>query len=467
MAFLHGVETIEVNEGSQPISLVRTSIIGLVGIAPKGMPNELKVISSPRQAVEIFGKELPGFTIPQALSAAFNQGASRVIVINVFDQTTMSTDVTAESKTITSGKAKLTTAAVNTPVVTNAGGTTTFVEGTDYSIDAFGNLVVLNYTSIPEGSTILITYKKLNIAAVTDSFLVGSLTNGVRTGFKKFKEAVSLFGYGPKILICPTFCENDAVAAEMIVQADELRAISLIDAPEGTQTSVAIVGRGPAGTLAGFQTSNKRTFLCTPYLKAYDEATDSQQNRPYSQFFAGVISANENYWESPSNKEVKGITGVERVITAAINDANSEANQLNEVGIATVFTAFGTGFRTWGNRNASFPSNVSSDSFLAVQRVKDILHESVENAMLTHIDKPINQALIDTIRESVNSFIRTLISKGALMQGSKCVYVPADNPATEIAQGRLVFEIQFAAPTPAERITFKSRLDISLLSQLV
>lgn len=465
MAFLHGVETIEVTEGSQPIQLVRTSVIGLVGIAPKGATNELTVISSQRQAVETFGKELPGFTIPQALKAALDQGASRVIVINTFDDATMTTAVVDESLTITGGKATLSAAPVNTPVVTNAGGTTTFVAGLDYEIDAFGKLNVLNFTNIPEGSTILVDFSKLNIAAVTDASLIGGITAGVRTGFELFKESISLFGYSPKILICPTFCENAAVAAQMIVSADYLRAINIIDAPQGTAVSVAIAGRGPSGTLAGFQTSNKRTFLWYSYVKAYDEATDAQQLRPGSQYVAGIISANENYWESPSNTEIKSITGVEKVLTAAINDANSEVNQLNEVGVSSIFTAFGTGFRTWGNRNASFPSNSQADSFLPVQRVKDILSESLEMAMLPFIDRPINQALIDTIRESCNSFIRSLIGRGALIEGSKCLYIPADNSAVDIAAGKLTFEIQFATSTPAERITFKSFLDVSLLGQ--
>jgi len=39
--------------------------------------------------------------------------------------------------------------------------------------------------------------------------------------------------------------------------------------------------------------------------------------------------------------------------------------------------------------------------------------------MLQFIDMPINTALIDGITESVNSFMRTLISRGALIDG-KC-----------------------------------------------
>ena len=464
MGFLHGVETIEVKESGQTIRLVRTSVIGLVGIAPLGNTNELMIISSEREGVEKLGSQIPGFSIPKALASIFAQGPARVMVVNVFDSTTMTLPVTAESLVILNGKVTLGFAPVGgDPVITDQAGAVTFTAGTDYEIDAFGNLVVLNFTSIAEGSTILATYKKIDPTTVTDVAVSGSIVNGNRTGFKKFGEAYNLFGYAPKILICPEYCERQSVAAELIVAADSLRAVAIIDAANTASVPDAITGRGPAGTLAGFKTSNRRTILCFPYLKAYDPATDSIENRPFSSFLAGVMSANPNYWESPSNKEIKGITGASQTITAGISDQNSDANQLNEAGIVTLFASFGTGTRTWGNRNASFPTSTTMDNFIPIQRVKDILHESLELAQLNNIDKPITQALVDTIRQSGQAFMNTLIGRGALMQGSKVSFYDADNPASQVAAGHLCFDIEFAGPTPAERITFKSRLNAALL----
>ena len=67
--------------------------------------------------------------------------------------------------------------------------------------------------------------------------------------------------------------------------------------------------------------------------------------------------------------------------------------------------------------------------------------------------------------QSVNAFIRTLISRGALIDG-KCTYDPTKNPPTEIALGHLTFDLEFMPPTPAERITFESFINIELLKQL-
>lgn len=464
--FLHGVETIEVQSGARPITVVKSAVIGIVGIAPIGAINTPTVVLNETNAAQ-FGAQVPGFNIPQALNAIFAQGAGTAIVVNVFDPETMTAAVTAETQTITNGKAKTAFAPIGAITLTNSAGSTTFVVDEDYTIDAYGNIVVIDFTAIPEGSTVKATYDKLDASTVTAAAIIGAIDgSGNRSGFKCFEEAYTLFGYTPKIFISPSYCELSGVAAEMIVQAERFRAMSIIDAPEGELPADVISGRGPSGTLAGFQTASKNVILAYPYVKIYDAVSDSNVNVPYSQYLAGVIAATDNaegYWVSPSNHEIKGIIGMERPITAQINNPQTEANQLNEAGITTVFNSFGTGIRVWGNRSGAFPGVTTPDNFIPVQRVKTILHESVEYSMLQFIDRPINQALIDSIRESVNAFIRVLIGRGAIVDGG-CSYDPGKNPPVELAAGHLTFDITFMPPTPAERITFESFIDINLLN---
>ena len=95
----------------------------------------------------------------------------------------------------------------------------------------------------------------------------------------------------------------------------------------------------------------------------------------------------------------------------------------------------------------------------------DIIEESVELAMLQFIDQPISNALIAAILACVNSFIRQLIQRGALVAGAAS-FDPAENPPTQIAAGQLVFDIDVMPPPPAERLTFQTFIDISLLQQL-
>lgn len=408
--FLHGVETIIIEKGPRPITGVKTAVIGLVGTAPiqsvsstDRTINQPIVIRNPVDAAKYFGANTTGYTIPAALDAIFDQGNGPIcIVVNVFD-----------------------------PAVHATSGT-------------------------PDPSKVIAA----DIIGEVD-------TDGNSSGLQALIGTYNLFGYVAKMLIAPGYCTQNAVATEMIAVADKLRAMALIDAPVGTTVNEAIAGRGASGTI-NFNTSNKRAVLCYPHVKRYDTATDAEVLEPLSQRLAGVIAARDvekGYWWSPSNAEIKGIVGMELPITALINDSTTEANALNEAGIVTLFNSFGTGIRTWGNRSAAFPTNTSPENFINVQRTADILHESIEYNMLQYIDRPINQALIDTIRESVNGFIRTLVMRGALIDG-KCVYDPAKNPTTEIAAGHLTFDLEFMPPTPAERITFESYINIELLKAL-
>lgn len=466
--YLHGVETIETLIGARPVQVVKSAVIGLVGIAPAGAKNAITLVQSSQDAVQ-FGDQLPGFSIPQALDAILDQGAGTVIVVNVFDAATMTSTVTGESKTVTSGKFKTTKAPLSDLVVKKSDNSVTYVAGEDFQIDAYGNATVLDAASMPDATTLTISYKALDSATVTASAINGTIDSGTgaRTGMKCFELSYNTFGFVPRIIIAPGYSSLNAVATEMIAVAEKYRAHALIDAPAGITPAAAIAGRGPSGSI-NFNTSSKRAVLCYPMLKAYSPAIDDNENRPYSQFLAGVIAATDladGYWFSPSNREIKGITGVERAISAAVNDASTEANLLNEKGIVTVFNSYGTGVRTWGNRSAAFPTSTHPSNFIAVQRTADIMYESLELAMLQFIDQPINNATIDAIKETVNSFIRTLIMRGALVDG-RCVFYKDKNPATELAAGHLVFDIEFMPPTPAERITLNAFIDINLLKSL-
>lgn len=466
--YLHGVETIELNNGPRPISVVKSAVIGLVGISPYGPTQELTLVQSQADAAQ-FGALVPGYSIARALESIQKQGAGTVIVVNVFDETEHTIPVVDEAHTVTNGQFVLDQYPCTNLTVEVKDDNGDPIPAANWSLDQFGVFKMVPGGTISEGDNITVSYKWLDTSSVGASDIIGAINNitNERTGSKLFQECFQTFGFTPRLFIAPEYSDINAVATELIAMADEYRGHCILDAPVGKTPAQAIAGRGPSGTF-NFNTSSKRAILCYPMLKAYSPASDSDITVPYSSFMAGVIAATDNldgYWFSPSNREIKGIAGVERTITAAVNNANTEANLLNEKGIVTVFNSFGTGIRTWGNRAASFPTSTAPSNFISVQRTADVLHESVELAMLQFIDKPISDALIDSIRDSVNGFMNVLIQRGAIIDGT-CTYDPAKNPPVEIAAGHIVFDITFMPPTPAERITFQSYIDINLLAQL-
>jgi hypothetical protein len=413
--YLHGIETIELLKGSVPIREVKSAVVFLVGTAPiqdtipAGMSSDSwynQVVNQPililnkEDAIKYFGNPTPNYTIPYALNSIFDHGGTTCIVINVFDPRVHTTD------------------------------------------------------------------NKPDVSKVQASDIIGGIdsSTGQRKGLEIIDELYSRFGFTAKLILAPVFCESPSVATAMISKAETKRALALIDAPVGMTVPQVINARGSGGQL---NTSSYRAVICYPHVKVYDTATNSERLEPLSQRLAGVIAKTDHddgYWFSPSNREILGITGIERPITASINDPNTEANLLNENGILTVFNSFGTGYRIWGNRTSAFPTYTDPKNFINVRRTADIIAESIEYATLQFLDKPITVA-IDGVLSMVNAFIRTMIGRGALVDG-KCYFLKDKNPSDQLAMGHLTFTYEIMPPTPAERITFEQVINIDLLKKL-
>ncbi len=495
-SFLHGIEVIEVGSGPVPVTVVKSAVIGLVGTAPSWAvqaPATAPAVNAPTLvssslAAANFGPLVRGYTIPYALVAIQNQGAGQVIVVNVFDPTRHFTSVAATFPFNAQGAINLGHMGVSSVLVTSDPAGTTYAAETDYTLDAVNGVITIIPTTsgghIASGATVLVSFNYADPTKVQDSDIIGAVSGGVYTGIQALLTTFGTMGFFAKILIAPGYSQSADVATAEVALATQIRAVALIDSPPSMPVASAISNRGTPGN--AFNTSSKRAILCYPQESFYDTgiiptgvtlgATGapvmSQFNAlavgPYSSWVAGSIAAQDlanGYWWSPSNVEIEGILGPDVQLYASAIDANSDVNNLNSNGIVTVFNAFGTGFRVWGNRSSAYPSSTAPDNFISVRRTMDVIEESVELAMLQFIDQPISNALITAILASVNSFLRSLIQRGALVAGSAS-YDPAANPPAQISAGQLVFDIDVMPPPPAERLTFQTFIDISLLQQL-
>ena len=568
-SFLHGVEVLEVATGPAPITVVKSSVIGLVGTAPCwALPAGAAVpaINTPTlvgsaQAAAQFGPVVQGYTIPYALNAILAQGAGQAIVVNVFDNTRHTTDLVASQTFSAAGAINLghmgvthvavmptTTTAVTgeahtfggTPatiqavhgnlqgssiVLTSNPAGTTYVQGTDYLVDARTGLitrvsggaigataaVLANYSyysgtpysaqtdyaldpvngmltllaggAIAPTATVVVSFSYADPSKVLDSDIIGNVSGSGYSGLQALLTTYGTMGFFAKLLIAPGYSQNSDIATSMVATAGTLRGMALIDAPANTPAATAIANRGVAGN--AFDTSSTRAILCYPQETFFDTGlvptgntlngtapVQSPANRiavgPYSQWVAGSIASKDlqkGYWWSPSNTQANGILGPDVTLYASLLDAASDVNNLNAAGILTVFNAFGTGLRVWGNRSAGYPTITTPDNFISVRRTMDVIEESVQLAMLQFIDQPISNALITAILASVNAFIRTLIQRGALVAGVAS-YNPAENPPNQIAAGQLVFDIDVMPPPPAERLSFNVYIDSTLLTTL-
>ncbi|UYA59899.1 Phage tail sheath monomer GpFI [Pectobacterium sp. F1-1] len=467
--YLHGVETIEVETGARPVKTVKSAVIGLIGTAPQGAVNDVTLCLSEKDAAQ-FGSQFGGYTIPQALDAIYDHGAGTVLVINVLDPVKHKSSVNAEKVIFdkATGTAQLANRVVAKLVLTAAEGSQPFVEGQDYTLDAQTGVLKNLGKNIDAAAVVSAFYDFADVTKVTAADIIGSINAaGKRTGMKLLNDTYNLYGFFAKILISPVFCTQNSVTTELIALADKLGAIAYIDAPIGTTFAQALSGRGPEGTI-NFNTSSERARLCYPHVKVYDAETNSERLEPLSARAAGLrakVDLEKGFWWSSSNQEIKGITGVERQLSAMIDDPQSEVNLLNEQGISTIFNSYGSGLRLWGNRTAAWPTVTHMKNFENVRRTGDVINESIRYFSQQYIDMPINQALIDALVESVNAYGRKLIGDGALL-GFKCWFDAARNEQTELAAGHLLLNYKFTPPPPLERLTFETEITSEYLVTL-
>lgn len=257
-------------------------------------------------------------------------------------------------------------------------------------------------------------------------------------------EGYSRFGADAKIIIAPGY-ERPAVSAGLVNTAAKLKAIAYISAPKGTGLSQAIEGRGPLGKI-NFQTASDRAQLFFPHVVGL---LGLENLATHAAGLRMKTDVEKGYWWSISNQELLGVTGLEIGLTARGDDPQSETNRLNEKGITTVFNSYGSGFRMWGNRLACFPSVSHIKNFEVAQRTGDVIDESLRRYALQYIDRPIDEALIDSLLEGYRTYLGTLKS----IVGSS-VSLDYDYDLTDaFSKGQVPLVYDYTPKLPAERIT--------------
>lgn len=469
----------------------------LVQLAPQYKQlNQMVLVNGSADAAG-FGPRVRGYTIPYALRAIQLQGAGQVIVVNVFDRNAHVVTVTDEDNDLPgTGVQKVFVGHMGISNVKVTGS----VAGIDFRVDTVNGVIYkVSGGNISDGATLVVSYQYADPAnagtGVVRNDVIG-VAGPPQTGFELLPFASSQLGFGPKILISPGFSQADDVATQMRAIATRVRGIAIIDTPGGlnpigggasspavakdvtvVQTaSVADAIADRADLTTAFSAADQRAVLLYPNLMFTDGGVDplgddvmNPTDGPYSAWWAGACAANDlrrGYWDSPSNIVLLGPLGPDVPFVMSATDPTSDSNNLNAAGVVTTFTSFATGLRVWGNRNSAFPSTTDPAVFISVRRTLDVIEDSLEIFSLQFLDRPISNALIISILQSVNGFVRLLIQRGALVPGSKVTYDPNNNPPVQLTAGQIVFDIDLMPPPPAERITYNFHVNVELLANI-
>ncbi|MDP8172607.1 phage tail sheath subtilisin-like domain-containing protein [Pasteurella skyensis] len=457
-AFHHGSETIRKKGGTSPVKQADGAIIGIVGTAPIGDVNKLKLCMVEKDFAQ-FGDVLDrGYTLCDALDILGRYQAGQVYVINVLDPARHRTTVTNEILTIDRDTKITRTKQAGLIELSINNESDTLVEGTDYYVNLLTGEI--RFANLYENVTA--TYSYADPTKVTEADIRGGVDTqtGERKGFEMLQGGFNLFGSDAKVLLCPEFDKTQTMASSLETLAEQLHAVAYVQAPKGTTLAQAIIGRGPEGTI-NFKTSSDRVQLFFPHVVGERNTLESLAT--HGGGLRMLTDVDFGYYFSISNRQLRGVIGVEIPLTARIDDQQSETNRLNAVGITTVFNSFGTGFRMWGNRNSSFPTNTHIINFETVQRTADLIDESIRQAELKYMDIPVDDALIDSLIDDVDIYMSTLKS----IVGYDVHLDHSYNLVDAFSKGQVPLEYDFTPKIPAERITNTSVVTRKYLANLV
>ncbi|SPL65339.1 phage tail sheath subtilisin-like domain-containing protein [Ochrobactrum soli] len=454
--YLHGVETVEQNNGPRPVETIDTGIIGLIGTAPDAS-DDLWPLDT---VVPIYGAngEVEGLgaagTLKDAIDGIFDQ-ASRVsqtiLVVRVEPganiNETMSNII--GNSTTYKGMHALRTAQSEhglKPKLLIAPGFTS-----SRPTDGIATISVTEggtgYTSAP---TVTITG---GAGSGAEAVATINSTTGVvdeivitKPGFGyTAAPTITLTGGGATEAATATATVGtvaNPVTVELLTLANRFRA-GVIKDSTATNTSAAIQDRLDYDT--------DRLLIVEPMVKVFKDA--AAVNEPASARVAGLqarVDYSEGFWVSPSNHVVEGIVGISRPIDHSITDPAAESQLLNKNAIAAIVRAPSGGFKLWGSR---VPSSDSLKNFWSVRRAHDTIIDSVEIASEAFIDKPFSLQNLTDIAETVNSALRRWAAMGATLGGR--VWLDSSlNTKETWASGHLYISYDAEAPAPIEHITF-------------
>jgi len=490
--FLHGVEVVEIDDGSRPIRTVKSSVIGLIGTAPNSAPAVLAslytgvaasnnalvfnavTIGMAANALTVHLKDVKANNAPLQVSV----GVNTVTIGLATNATGVITSTAAEVLAAigASAPASLLVTCVHAANSDGSGVVTPSVKVKPLAGGA-DEVFPLNTPTLLFGSRK--TAKKLDtvgdkqgtlpdaldgildqagamvvVIRVAEGADFAATKSNIINALPKLLEAESVVKVVPRLLIAPGFTHDDAVVADMLGIADQLKSIIIADGPNVDETT-AISFRENFGS--------KRVYIVDPQAKVWDTVSNSEINQPASARVAGTVAKSDNergFWWSPSNREIYGVIGTSRAVGFALGDVNSPANFLNENEVATIIQK--DGFRLWGNRTCSSDPKWA---FLSVVRTADMIHESLLRAHMWAVDRNISKTYLEDVVEGVNDYLRHLVNVGAIL-GGRCWADPDLNTPDQIAQGKVYFDFDFTPPYPAEHITFRSHLVNDYIEEL-
>lgn len=281
----------------------------------------------------------------------------------------------------------------------------------------------------------------------TNTNVIGGVTEaGQYTGMQALLAAQSQLGIKPRILGAPGL-DTQAVAAALGVLAGKLRAFAYVSAWGCTTTAQAITYRA--------QFSARELMVIYPDFEAWDTTTSATVSVSAVAYALGLRAKIDNdigWHKTISNIGVQGVTGLSRDVFWDLQNPNTDAGLLNAAQVTTLINS--NGFRFWGSRTCSDDPLFAFESAV---RTAQVLADSIGEAHMWAVDKPLHPSIVKDILEGVNAKFRQLKTAGYILDGSAW-YDEEINTASTLKSGQLVIDYDYTPLPPIEDLAFRQRI---------
>jgi len=297
-----------------------------------------------------------------------------------------------------------------------------------------------------------------------------NVTTGNEEGLEVIEKVFPLTRKVPGLIVATGWSEDSEVAAVMASKAWSInglfKAVAIVDIPVTGEGAPDQYSEVPAYK----ETQNLNDDLqhvVWPMLKLGD--TEFR----YSSQFAALIQWTTHHkgkdipYVSPSNQNIKcdtlisGAKGSREEVMLSL----TKANYLNENGITTALNWIG-GWRAWGNRNACYPASTDTkDVFLPIRMMFNWVEAQFILSFWQKVDGPITRRLVESIVDSFNDRLNGLTAQEAIL-GGRIEFRKADNPVSNLLDGKIKFKTYLTPPPPAEEISNDFELDPDYFSLL-
>lgn len=303
--------------------------------------------------------------------------------------------------------------------------------------------------------TVVVRVEEGKDAAETTSNIIGGADeNGLYTGMKALLTAQAVTGVKPRILGVPGL-DSLEVATALAGICQQLRAFGYISAYGCKSISEAIAYRD--------NFSQRELMLIWPDFLAWDTTGNVSTTAHATARALGLrakIDTETGWHKTLSNVGVNGVTGISASVFWDLQAPGTDADLLNEAGVTTLVRK--DGFRFWGNRSCSDDPLFLFENYT---RTAQVLADTMAEAHMWAVDKPVTATLIRDIVEGIKAKFRELKSNGYIIDAD-CWYDESANDKETLKAGKLYIDYDYTPVPPLEDLTLRQRITDKYLVNL-